>query len=167
MSSISSQELNDQIKRLNGNPQKLDLLLAVEEIMDEMDLFAFANWEEGEVLSGPDVDRHWVTVRLIYPHHQMPDPHGAKRLLRRNCLVKFQKGKLTSPVKVKTPDDLTVETTDTGEAKLRARAKIDKIWIITIQIPREMVDDFDTSQVKLNDEEFLDMEAVSSSKERD
>ena len=67
------------------------MLLEFEKTLDSLDLYAFANWDEGEVLEGPTLGRHHLTVKLMYPHAKMPDPDGAKRLMARDCLLNTPK----------------------------------------------------------------------------
>ena len=38
------------------------------------------NWFKGEIVEGPEIEKYWVTVTLMYPHKLMPTP-GAERIL--------------------------------------------------------------------------------------
>ena len=40
--------------------------------MDEMGIYTYKNWLEGEVVAGPEVGRYWVDITLMYPREQMP-----------------------------------------------------------------------------------------------
>ena len=67
-----SEYLND------GDKKRLidELTEKFEGVLDSLDLYAFKNWDKGEVLEGPNVSRHFIEVTLMYPHKQMPDPDG-------------------------------------------------------------------------------------------
>ncbi len=56
--------LNDQIKALDGNQKLLDMLLEVEGVFDRLDLYAYKNWIDGEIVSGPNIGR------FLYPPSQ-------------------------------------------------------------------------------------------------
>ena len=63
----------------------LTILKDFERVIDELDLYVFKNWEEGELLSGPVDSRHFVTCSFMWPVDKMPDPAGGKRLTDRGC----------------------------------------------------------------------------------
>lgn len=155
---IAVKLLNDQIKRISETNTLLDMLLEFEKALDSMDMYAFANWDQGEILTGPDLDRHFVTVQLMYPGKQMPDPEGAKRLLARECLVKYRKDTLLSPRKVRNFDDLMVDIRSDGSTRYKAKTDAKPIWVLEIRMPRRYVDEFDTDRVALDVGAYVDLE---------
>ena len=50
---ISVQLLNDQVKKVSDTNTLLDMLLEFEKVLEDIDLYAYKNWETGEVLEGP------------------------------------------------------------------------------------------------------------------
>ena len=80
---IALKILNDQIKRISETNTLLDMLLEFEKVLDDVDLYAYKNWGQGELLEGPHVDRHFITVKLMYLNEDMPDPYGPKDYLPR------------------------------------------------------------------------------------
>ena len=77
---IAVKLLNDQIKKISDTNSLLDMLLEFEKTLDSLDLYSYANWQKGEVLEGPTLDRHYCTVKLMYRENDMPDPYGAKKI---------------------------------------------------------------------------------------
>ena len=69
----------------------LGILKDFERVLDELDVYVFDNWQDGELLEGPKDSRHFVTCSFMWPLDQMPDPVGGKRLLDRGCKVTFKK----------------------------------------------------------------------------
>ena len=65
----------------------LGILKDFERVMDELDVYVFANWEDGELLTGPVDSRRFVTCSYMWPADKMPDPDCGKRLLDRCCKV--------------------------------------------------------------------------------
>jgi hypothetical protein len=155
---IAVKLLNDQIKKISSTNTLLDMLLEFEKTLDSMDMYAFANWDQGEVLTGPDLDRHFITVKLMYPGEQMPDPEGAKRLLARECMVKYRKDTLLKPRKVRNFDDLMVDTRPDGSTRYKAKTDATPVWVVEIKMPRRYVDEFDADRVAVDIDAYVDLE---------
>ena len=75
----------------------LGILKDFERVIDELDVYVFKNWEDGELLSGPVDSRHFVTCSFMWPEENMPDPAGGKRLLDRGCKVTYKRDELLKP----------------------------------------------------------------------
>jgi len=122
------------IQTLYENNSSLAALKDFERVLDELDMYVYANWIDGEIAYGPKIDRHWITVGLMWPKDKMPDPSGGKRLLDIGCKVSFQSSHLVEPRSIKTPDDIRPGT---------KKGKIDRneIWIVEIQMPKKVAFD--------------------------
>ena len=87
-------DILDVIKNVDtiySTNSSLSTLKDFERVLDEMNMYVYKNWDEGELASGPKVDRHWVTCSFMWPREKMPDPMAAKRLLDYGCRVKYEK----------------------------------------------------------------------------
>jgi hypothetical protein len=142
---IAVKILNDQIREISESNTLLDMLMEFEKTLDNLNLYAYQNWIDGEVLQGPVLGRHFMTVKLLYPHKKMPDPEGAKRLLSRGCLVKYGKDTLLKPRKVRNFDDLQVQIKPDGSTRYKTKTDSSPVWVVEIQMPRHYVDKFDDS----------------------
>jgi hypothetical protein len=130
-------DILDIIKNVNTvytTNSSLSVLKDFERVLDEMDMYVYKNWEDGELVLGPDVQRHWITASFMWPKDKMPDPMGAKRLLDYGCKVVFKESHFIKPRKVKKPDDLRPGT---------KKGKLDRhpIWVVEITMPKKLVDD--------------------------
>ena len=125
----------------------LGILKDFERVLDELDVYVFQNWEDGELLSGPIDSRHFVTCSFMWPADKMPDPAGGKRLLDKGCKVTYKKDELLKPREIKTPADYRPGTT---------KGKIDAhpIWVVEIRMPKTLIGNFKYGQVEIdnNDE---------------
>lgn len=164
---IAVKLLNDQIKKISDTNTLLDMLLEFEKVLEDIDLYAYANWEKGEVLEGPTLGRHFVTVKLMYKYADMPDPYGAKRLLVKDCLVKFEKDTLISPVRVKNFDDVETEIRADGSMRHKAKTKTEPVWVVEIKMPRRFVDEFSMDVVQADEDSYVDTESLNSEEETD
>lgn len=122
------------IDDLYENNTSLAILKDFERVLDEMDMYVYENWEDGELAYGPQVDRHWITAGFMWPKEKMPNPTAAKRLLDLGCKVKYERSHLIEPRKIRTPDDFRPGT---------KKGKLDRkpIWIVEIQMPKKVAFD--------------------------
>jgi hypothetical protein len=127
------------VQSLYAISPSLDTLKDFERVIDELDMYVFKNWEDGELLSGPNDSRHFVTCSFMWPGDKMPDPSGGKRLLDKGCRVTFKKDTLFKPREIKSPDDYRPGTT---------KGKIDGhgIWVVEIRMPKALIGDFKHGQ---------------------
>lgn len=156
----------DDIKRnvgsLTMDVTALDVLLQFEKILDESGLYAYQNWHDGEVVVGPNIQRHWVEVSLMYPLDKMPEPVGGSRLIKLGCKVYFKKDTFTTPVRVKSPEDL--EDQITKQAKKRKMP----VWIIKVKMPRKLIDQEIEEYLSLDDIDVeVDTEEISRAYDQD
>jgi len=122
------------IKNLYENNSSLGVLKDFERVLDVMDIYVYDNWIAGQIAYGPKVDRHWITVGIMWPEDEMPDPSGGKRLTDLGCRIKYQKSHLLVPRPIKKPSDLRPGT---------KKGKLDHhpIWIVEIRMPKEVAFD--------------------------
>lgn len=122
------------IQSLYENNSSLSALKDFERVLAEMDMYAYDNWNDGELAYGPKIDRHWITAGFMWPQKKMPDPVGAKRLLGLGCKIKYQKSHLLEARPIKSPDDIRPGT---------KKGKLDRspIWIVEIQMPKKVAFD--------------------------
>jgi hypothetical protein len=114
----------------------------------------YDNWQDGELVAGPKISRHWVTCSFMWEHENMPDPMGGKRLLDYDCKVTFKKDKIIKPRKIRVPDDLRSMT---------KKGKLDllPIWVVEIMMPKKLIADIYGGMKAMNDYE-LDAGSVPS-----
>ncbi len=122
------------IQELYENNSSLAALKDFERVLDEMDMYVYKNWIDGELAYGPKVERHWVTAGFMWPRDQMPDPMAAKRLMEIGCKIGYQKTHLMEAREIKKPDDIRPGT---------KKGKMDRkpIWVVEITMPRKLVSD--------------------------
>jgi hypothetical protein len=152
-------QVAENIRDIYLSEGSLLTLLDFERVLDELDLYAFKNWQIGELVSGPDIGKYRVTCIFMWPEKLMPDPRGARRLLPFDCEVKYKKTRMKVPMKIDNPDDFRP-----GTHKARLIEK--KIWLVEITMPKGLMNDIRTGSVELEDEE-IDLEDLDSAYEQD
>jgi hypothetical protein len=122
------------IQDLYENNSSLAVLKDFERVLDEMDMYAYENWEDGELAYGPKVDRHWITAGFMWPQDKMPNPIAGKRLTELGCKITYQKSHLLEPRKIRTQEDIRPGT---------KKGHLDRnpIWIVEITMPKKIAFD--------------------------
>jgi len=128
----------------------LSILKDFERVVDELDVYVFANWSEGELLTGPVDSRHFVTCSFMWPADKMPDPAGGKRLLDRGCKVSYKKDELLKPRQIKTPADYRPGTT-------KGRIDAHDIWVVEIKMPKQLIGNFKHGKDDIESQDDMDM----------
>jgi hypothetical protein len=122
------------IQTLTASDHSFKILKDFERVLDELDIYVYKNWEDGELLAGPNVNRYSVECKFLWPEDNMPDPEGGARLLDYGCKVTYQKEHLLVPRKVHKPSDFRPGT---------KKGKIDAhpVWIVGITMPKKLLQD--------------------------
>ena len=149
----------DTVKGIMTSDGSMATLLDYERVLDEADLYAYRNWEIGELVSGPNVRRYDVNCIFMYPHKLMPDPRACKRLTSIGCKIKFKKTHIKVPVEVLDYEDFVPGTRYPKMAKRH-------IWLVYIEMPKELMDEIREGSIDLADQ-TIDLEELSDSYEDD
>jgi hypothetical protein len=125
-------DIIENIQTIYSNNSALAILKDYERVFDELDLYVFENWKEGELVSGPKVERHWVTCEFMWPKEKMPNPEAAKKLSEYGCQIKYKRDTLIKPRPIKDPDDIRPGT---------KKGKLDEspIWVVEVTMPKKLI----------------------------
>ena len=129
------QDIKDVIKTIENvydNDTAFTILKDFERVLDELNLYVYDNWMDGELASGPEILRHFVTATFMWPRDKMPDPDGGKRLIDYGCKVFYKKDVYIYPRKILKQDDFRPGT---------KKGKLDQmpVWLVTIRMPKELI----------------------------
>ena len=152
-------QVADNIKDIYMSEGSLLTLLDFERVLDELDLYAFANWEIGELVAGPEISKYRVACTFLWPEKLMPDPRGARRLLPFDCDVKYKKTTMKVPVRIDDPSDYRPGT---HKAKIIEK----KVWLVEITMPKSLMSDIRTGSVELEDQD-IDLQDLDDAYEQD
>ena len=122
------------VQTLSENNNAFKVLKDFERVLDELDIYVFKNWEEGELIKGPEVNRYSVTCAFMWDRNEMPDPEAGKRLTDYGCQVVYKKENILVPRKIKDPGDFRPGT---------KKGKIDAhpVWVVEISMPKKLMQD--------------------------
>lgn len=155
-----TQSITDVIKNTQSifmTDSSLTTLMDFERVLDELDLYVFKHWKQGELVEGPVYEKYFVTCTFMWPYKLMPDPRGGERLLSYDCEVYYTKSKLAYPVKVKNPDDFEAGT------KMPKMVST-PIWLVKIVMPKKLMQEINQGSLELEGA-TLDMEDIEQAYE--
>ena len=135
----------------------LQSLMDFERVLDELDLYVFKHWKQGELVEGPSYEKYFVTCTFMWPYKYMPDPRGGERLLDYDCEVSYKKDILEYPVKVADPNDFKPGT------KMPKMIKT-PVWLVTITMPKQLMQEINQGSLEL-ESATLDMEDIEQAYE--
>lgn len=150
-------DLLDNTKKIFMTDSVVDSLMDFERVLDELDLYSFANWKSGELVKGPDYEKYFVGCTFMWPYAKMPDPRGAVRLSDYDCEVNYRQDFFKHPVQVKHPTDFRPGTkvprlTDTP------------VWLVEIVMPKKLMHDIKQGALEL-ESGTVDMEDIDQAYE--
>jgi len=157
---VENKPISDVIentKELYMTDSATETLMDFERVLDELDLYVFKHWKQGELVEGPTYEKYFVTCTFMWPYKLMPDPRGAERLLDYDCEVSYRKDLLEYPVKIESPDDFQ----DGGKMPKMAQTPI---WLVTITMPKQLMQEINQGSLEL-ESATLDMEDIEQAYE--
>jgi len=152
-------QVADNIRDIYMSDGSLTTLLDFERVLDEVDIYAFKNWEIGELVAGPDIGKYRVGCTFMWPLKLMPDPRGGRRLLNYDCEVNYRRKEIKIPIKITDPSDYRPGT---KKAKLMTQ----EVWLVEIVMPKALMNDIRTGSIEMEDE-TIDLEELDQAYEQD
>lgn len=152
-------QVADNIRDIYMSEGSLTTLLDFERVLDEVDIYAFKNWEIGELVDGPEIGKYRVTCTFMWPLKLMPDPRGGRRLLAFDCNIEYQRREIEIPIKITDPSDYRPGT---KKAKLTTR----DVWLVTITMPKALMNDIRTGSIEMEDQD-IDLDELDQAYEQD
>ena len=152
-------QVADNIRDIYMSDGSLTTLLDFERVLDELDIYAFRNWEIGELVSGPDITKYRVGCIFMWPLKLMPDPRGARRLLPFDCDVNYKRQKIKIPIRITDPSDYKPGT---KKAKIMEK----EVWLVEIVMPKSLMSEIRTGSIEMEDQD-IDLEELDQAYEQD
>lgn len=146
-------DIINQLGKTVARQSALETLMDVEAVLDNLNVYAYENWFNGEIVDGPVIEKYWVTVTVMYDYKSMPDPEGALRLTDNGCKVYFAKETHISAAKLVEPEDSEQADGMDGQRPGQPRAKrVEKpVWLVTLEIPRTYLNSMSADKIQIDD----------------
>jgi hypothetical protein len=143
-------DIIQNIEQIYGSNNSLNLLKDFERVLDELDVYVYDNWIDGELVSGPKESRYFVECTFMWPKEQMPEPRGGLVLVDYGCKVEFAESKIAKVRKIRKPEDIRPGT---------RKGKIDHedIWMVKITMPKKLMHDINRGYTELDKNKVEDI----------
>ncbi len=150
-------DIKDIIKNIEtiyGSNNSLNLLKDFERVIDELDVYVFDNWLDGELVEGPKESRYFVECTFMWPRDQMPEPAGGLRLTEYGCKVQVAESSVAHVRPIKKPEDIRPGT---------RKGKIDHqdVWMVKIAMPKKLMSDINRGYTELDKNKIEDIVSAS------
>lgn len=152
-------DILDNIKNIYLTDSMIEILIDFERVIDELDVYVFEHWEQGELVDGPRTERYFVSCTFMWPLKKMPNPAGGERLLDYGIKVSYKKDKLSFPRKIVSAADFRPGT---------KKPKIDQmpVWFVKIKMPKKLMSDIRQGYIEMQGE-TIDFEDIDDAFEQE
>lgn len=132
---IDTLDILRNIKNIYASDNVVSSLVNMEKVLDDVNIYAYQNWNKGELVEGPVVTKYDTTATFMWEQSEMPDPDAGKRITNIGGQVAYKKDIKLVPRKIKTYSDYRPGT---------RKGKLDEIpvWLVKITIPNTVIEDF-------------------------
>lgn len=147
-------DIIQNIEQIYGSNNSLNLLKDFERVIDELDVYVYDNWIDGELVSGPHDSRYFVECTFMWPKKKMPEPQGGMVLVDYGCKVEFGESRISKVRKIKKPEDIRPGT---------RKGKIDHedVWMVKITMPKKLMNDINRGYTELDKNKVEDILTVN------
>jgi hypothetical protein len=140
----------NNIEQIYGSNNSLGLLKDFERVIDELDIYVYDNWIDGELVEGPKESRYFIECTFMWPKEKMPEPKGGLRLLEYGCKVRFAESEIARVRKIKKPDDIRPGTR-------KGKIDHDSVWMVKISMPKKLMHDINRGYRELDKNKIEDI----------
>jgi|TARA_R110000796_G_scaffold152419_1_gene268902 hypothetical protein len=132
---IDTLDILRNIKNIYASDNVVSSLVNMEKVLDDVNIYAYQNWNKGELVEGPQVTKYDTTATFMWEQSEMPDPDAGKRITNIGGQITFKKDIKLVPRKIKNYSDYRPGT---------RKGKLDEmpVWLVKITIPNTVIEDF-------------------------
>ena len=142
------------LEKIENNPHLKNVLVSLEDVLDNFDIYVYKNWYKGRLVNGPLFRRHWISIILEFDDNERPDPLFAERIepLGIKISVKKHKIQLRGPKPKQlikplgSPIENNIENEDNQEFKI--------VWLVELMFPKRLIGDVTGLDLEQYDQHF-------------
>ena len=138
------------VEQIYGSNNSLNILKDFERVLDELDIYVYDNWFDGELVQGPVESRYFVECTFMWPREKMPDPQGGLKLKDYGCEVKYAESVFSTVRRIKKPGDIRPGTK-------KGKIDLEPIWMVKICMPKRLMHNIQRGYQQLDRNKVQDM----------
>lgn len=123
---IKSSTIYRNTKNLNDDVSLMDVAMECAYFLEQLGALAFTNWDKGELVSGPYVDKFFSTITMMFPKDHSPDMTVLERLSQMNCKFSYEQETYRRVISYKENED---------DRDYKTKAVDHHVLLLTIKIP--------------------------------
>jgi len=138
------------VEQIYDSNNSINILKDFERVIDELDIYVYENWIDGELVAGPNETRYFIECTFMWPKDAMPDPQGAVKLSDYGCKVEWAEDYVGKVRQIKKPDDIRPGT---------KKGKIDyyPVWMVRITMPKKLMATIEKGYTELDRNKIQDI----------
>lgn len=138
------------IEQIYGSNNSLKMLQDFERVIDELDVYVYENWIDGELVAGPKESRYFIECTFMWPSDKMPEPKGGQRLLEYGCKVQYAESTFARVRKIRKPEDIRPGTR-------KGKVDVEDVWMVKIQMPKRLITNIQRGYTNLDKNKVEDI----------
>lgn len=146
----NTKDIIANIEQIYGSNNSLNILKDFERVLDELDIYVYDNWFDGELVAGPNETRYFVECTFMWPKEKMPDPQGGLILQDYGCNVKYAESVFSTVRKIRKPDDIRPGTR-------KGKIDLEPVWMVKISMPKRLMHNIERGYQQLDKNKVKDM----------
>lgn len=148
-----------QIKQIYMSDSAMRALIDFERVLDHCDIYAFDNWKLGELVSGPDISRYYVTCTFMWNNSLKPNLRFLDRLKPYGIRSRSYSDNMKIPVEIKDPGDFR-------DGSKKARLVQIEMQLVEIMIPKSLIQDIKQGSIELGGSD-IDLSELQTSYDKE
>lgn len=143
-------DIIQNVQQIYDSNNSLNILKDFERVIDELDVYVYDNWIDGELVEGPKDTRYFISCTFMWPKAHMPDPKGGMKLINYGCKVEWAEDYVAKVRQIKKPEDIRPGT---------KKGKIDyyPVWMVKITMPKKLIATVETGYTELDRNKIEDI----------
>lgn len=122
----------ENLTKLRESSNTLDILLDMERVLDQLDIYTYENWYAGELVEGPRTSRYFITASFMWPKKMPPDNRIFRKFRNFGIISSITEDKFVYTVKPENYDDFEPGSFMPKKAEA-------PVWVIELKIPKELM----------------------------
>jgi hypothetical protein len=165
---------NNLLGKIENNPHLKDILVSLEDVLDNLNVYVYKNWYKGKLVNGPLFRRHWISIILEYDLDSKPDHLFAERV--EPLGIKINTKKRVIKIQQPKPQQLVQPLNSDNDLINQEEKEIKTTWLVEIMFPKRLIGDvtgldleqydqhFDLSDLEQAEEQNIDNTAMAEEK---
>jgi hypothetical protein len=149
----------ENLTKLRESSNTLELLLDMERVLDQLDIYTYKNWYAGELVEGPLTSRYFVTASFMWPKQMTPDNRVFRKFRDYGIITKLTEDTLNYTVRPQDYDDFE-------PGSFMPKTESIPVWVVELRVPKELMQEVKTGYAEIEGQQ-VDLQDLDKAYEND